>query len=172
MSAPTAVPKWFTIPYTRFDRDGCWCQRNRTKPLDGCMSGCKQVQAPQDALNDAVLGHAVRPNSLTEIIDMQNPSGTFTIPYGPAQSAPAKDNVSRPNHYARFVIEPITFINANKLPFNIGNVIKYACRYDAKNGIEDLRKAMRYLEIHIETLERDERVAGGEDARHVWAATL
>jgi hypothetical protein len=82
------------------------------------------------------------------------------------------DNVYQPNHYARYVIEPITFINANKLPFNIGNVIKYACRYDAKNGVEDLRKAIRYLEIQIECLERGKRVDDGQDPTEVWKDKL
>lgn len=85
---------------------------------------------------------------------------------------PWGDNVHQPHHYARFVIEPVTFINANKLPFNIGNVIKYAVRYDAKNGLEDLKKARRYLDIHIECLEREQRVAEGESAEDVWKAKL
>lgn len=89
----------------------------------------------------------------------------------PAPNA-APDNVNQPHHYARFPIEPITFINANELPYNIGNVIKYACRYDAKNGVEDLRKAKRYLDIHIETLERRDRVKAGEPAADVWKVAL
>jgi hypothetical protein len=88
------------------------------------------------------------------------------------KETPVKDNINQPHHYARFPIEPITFINANALPYNIGNVIKYACRYDAKNGVEDLRKAMRYLEIHIETLERQERVKSGENPQDVWKVAL
>lgn len=98
-------------------------------------------------------------------LDMEAPAPV------PADVAKA-DNVNQPNHYARFPIEPITFINANALPYNIGNVIKYACRYDAKNGVEDLRKAIRYLEIHIETLARRERVASGEASADVWKVAL
>lgn len=54
-----------------------------------------------------------------------------------------------PDHYARFKIEPIDFIEKNNLGFSAGNVVKYVCRYDAKNGIEDLKKAKRYLEFLI-----------------------
>lgn len=82
------------------------------------------------------------------------------------------DNVVQPNHYARYPIEPITFINANNLPFNIGNVIKYVLRYDAKNGLEDLRKAKRYIDIQIECLERAARVEKGESPQDVWKAKL
>jgi hypothetical protein len=63
------------------------------------------------------------------------------------------DNVVLPHHYARFKIEPIYFIMENKLSFEAGNVIKYVCRHDAKNGLEDLRKAARYLEMMIKQAE-------------------
>jgi len=52
-----------------------------------------------------------------------------------------------PDHYSRFVIEPIDFIEMNNLGFAAGNVIKYVCRADAKNGREDLEKALRYIEF-------------------------
>lgn len=68
---------------------------------------------------------------------------------------PASDAVFRPAHYARWAIEPITFISANNLDFLTGNVIKYVMRHDAKNGLEDLRKAARYLEILIGHVERE-----------------
>lgn len=67
----------------------------------------------------------------------------------------ASDAVFRPSHYARWNIEPITFISANNLDFLTGNVIKYVMRHDAKNGLEDLRKAARYLEILIGHVERE-----------------
>lgn len=68
---------------------------------------------------------------------------------------PASDAVFRPSHYARWNIEPITFISANNLDFLTGNVIKYVMRHDAKNGLEDLRKAARYLELLIGHVERE-----------------
>jgi hypothetical protein len=72
---------------------------------------------------------------------------------GKIVNVPAKDNITLPNHYARFKIEPINFIGENKLDWFQGNVVKYTCRHDAKNGIEDLRKAIRYLEMYIEYLQ-------------------
>ena len=69
--------------------------------------------------------------------------------------APASNAVTRPAHYVRFKIEPIRFIEENSLPFGIGNVIKYVCRYDAKDGIQDLKKARRYLDMIIKRLEGD-----------------
>ncbi|MDM8214766.1 DUF3310 domain-containing protein [Desulfovibrio piger] len=51
-----------------------------------------------------------------------------------------------PLHYARWKIEPLEFISRNKLDFLRGNIIKYIMRYDAKNGVEDLKKARVYLD--------------------------
>ena len=58
--------------------------------------------------------------------------------------------VHLPPHYARWKIEPIRFITENDLDWCRGNVIKYLMRFDAKNGMEDLKKAKRYLEMLIE----------------------
>jgi hypothetical protein len=60
------------------------------------------------------------------------------------------DNVTRPSHYTRWKLEPTTFIIENEVPFCEGNVIKYIMRWRFKNGIEDLQKAKRYIDILIE----------------------
>ncbi len=57
--------------------------------------------------------------------------------------------VSNQHHYARFYIQPIVFIRDNNLPFWAGNVIKYVCRHDAKDGLKDLYKARDYLNKEI-----------------------
>jgi hypothetical protein len=51
------------------------------------------------------------------------------------------------NHYKKFKIQPIEFITANKLNFIQGCVIKYICRYNKKNGNEDLDKVIHYCEL-------------------------
>ena len=57
-----------------------------------------------------------------------------------------KENVS-PDYYARYDIEPISFIMRNNIPYAEGNVIKYVLRHDMKGGAEDNDKAIRYLEM-------------------------
>lgn len=57
-------------------------------------------------------------------------------------------------HYKNMKIQPINFILANDLNFTQGVVIKYVCRYKAKNGIEDLKKAIHFLEMLIEHEEK------------------
>jgi hypothetical protein len=59
-----------------------------------------------------------------------------------------------PNHYNKFPIEPWDFIYANSLDFFEGNVVKYICRWKEKGGIEDLRKAITYIEKIIERNEK------------------
>ena len=57
-----------------------------------------------------------------------------------------KENVS-PDYYARYDIEPISFIMRNNITYAEGNVIKYVLRHDMKGGVEDIDKAIRYLEM-------------------------
>jgi len=65
----------------------------------------------------------------------------------------APDPVNRPAHYTAGGIETIDFIEAKKLNYNIGNVVKYLTRADHKgNKLEDLRKAQWYLTREINTL--------------------
>jgi len=53
------------------------------------------------------------------------------------------------NHYKNFKIQPIEFITANKLDFCQGSIIKYICRYEFKNGKEDLEKIKHYVDLLI-----------------------
>ena len=63
------------------------------------------------------------------------------------------DAVNHPAHYKVGGIETIDFIEAKKLNYRLGNVVKYLTRADHKgNKIEDLRKAQWYLEREIESL--------------------
>jgi len=65
-----------------------------------------------------------------------------------AKSAP--DMVNHPPHYTAGGIETIDFIEAKKLGYNLGNVIKYITRSDLKGSqLEDLEKALWYLNREI-----------------------
>ena len=50
-------------------------------------------------------------------------------------------------HYMYMAMQPAEFINANKLLFAEGNAIKYICRHSEKGGIQDIDKAIHYLEM-------------------------
>lgn len=47
-------------------------------------------------------------------------------------------------HYKNSAIQPLEYIQSNKLTFCEGNVVKYISRYKQKNGIEDLAKVVHY----------------------------
>ena len=51
------------------------------------------------------------------------------------------------NHYKKMVIQPAKFINDNKLLYAEGAAIKYICRHGSKGGLEDIEKAIQYLEM-------------------------
>lgn len=66
---------------------------------------------------------------------------------------PIADMVNHPPHYKAGGIETIDFIEAKKLNYNLGNVVKYVSRADHKSRrVEDLKKAKWYLEREIEKL--------------------
>lgn len=59
--------------------------------------------------------------------------------------------VNSPDHYQRGGIETIPFIAAKLGPegfrsYCLGNVLKYVSRWQDKNGEEDLKKALKYME--------------------------
>ena len=54
------------------------------------------------------------------------------------------------SHYKNLVIQPAEFITRNRIGFLEGCIIKRVCRYEAKNGKEDLEKAIHELQLLIE----------------------
>jgi len=65
------------------------------------------------------------------------------------------NNVDNPSHYtSEKGIKAIDVIEAFDLKFNLGNAIKYVLRSGKKgNEVEDLRKAIWYLERQIKNIE-------------------
>lgn len=62
----------------------------------------------------------------------------------------SKTNAIEPSHYTDCAIQPLDYICANNLNFLEGNVVKYVTRHKAKNGKEDLEKALYYLQRLID----------------------
>jgi hypothetical protein len=54
------------------------------------------------------------------------------------------------SHYKGLVFQPVEYIHANGIEFIEGSVIKYVTRWRDKGGIDDLKKAIHFLEILIE----------------------
>ena len=73
------------------------------------------------------------------------------------------EHVNHPIHYGGKdnEYEAIKVIDAWDLGFSLGNTVKYISRAGKKGKdkeLEDLRKALLYLEHHIKTLEEKNRV--------------
>ena len=66
------------------------------------------------------------------------------------------DNITNPSHYTNGEIEPIDFIISQDMNFCIGNAIKYLARYrykhEGEGQIQDLRKAMQYIQLQIDSM--------------------
>lgn len=68
------------------------------------------------------------------------------------------DVVNHPAHYTDGGIETIDFIEAKKLSYNLGSVVKYVSRAGKKEvdkTIEDLEKARWYIDREIKRLEAE-----------------
>lgn len=62
----------------------------------------------------------------------------------------------RPKYYAKYKIDPWTFCIVNEVDLPTGSVIKYVMRHRDKNGVEDINKAIKCLEMIREHYYKDE----------------
>lgn len=92
------------------------------------------------------------------------------------------DNVNHPSHYTQGGVECIDAITAatvNKTGIEAvctANIIKYLWRYEAKNGLEDVKKAQWYINRLIAEMEGKAAVTPEPEERqhveHVFEATF
>ena len=61
------------------------------------------------------------------------------------------------SHYKDFAIQPLEFITKNKLSYIQGNIVKYVVRFEQKNGLEDLDKAIHYINI-LKEISREKKI--------------
>jgi hypothetical protein len=54
------------------------------------------------------------------------------------------------DHYKTMKIQPVEYIHANGLPYIEGAVVKYVSRHRQKNGAEDIKKAIHFLNLLLE----------------------
>ena len=68
-----------------------------------------------------------------------------------------KEMINHPSHYNQGKYEAIDVIEDWQLNFNLGNTVKYISRAGHKdNIIQDLKKALWYLDREIKRLEKGE----------------
>lgn len=62
-------------------------------------------------------------------------------------------SINHPAHYTQGTIEVIEVIEDWKLPYHLGNAVKYIGRAGHKdNEVEDIKKAIWYLERYSDAL--------------------
>jgi hypothetical protein len=59
------------------------------------------------------------------------------------------------SHYKGKAIQPWDYVIANNMGYLDGTAVKYITRYKEKNGVEDLKKAIHFLEKLIEVEEKN-----------------
>jgi hypothetical protein len=82
-----------------------------------------------------------------------SPKAMHELVYAATSGKSIHDVINRPAHYTDGGIEVIDFIEAKRLGYHLGNVIKYICRAGKKGtnmGLQDLEKARWYLDRAIE----------------------
>ena len=67
----------------------------------------------------------------------------------------AKDKQVAGTHYQKSAMQPWDIISEWELDFWEGNVLKYLLRWKYKDGVQDLKKALHYLEYLIEREEQN-----------------
>lgn len=124
----------YYIPYSSI----CSCN-----PMNGGSGVC-----------GCTIGGTMVPNPKRDIIPIYIQTTATTITH-----TQPKEQVDHPSHYGgkENQYEAIKVIDAWDLGFSLGNTVKYISRAGKKDPtkeIEDLKKALFYLEHHIKTLEK------------------
>lgn len=111
------------------------------------------------------------------ICGLPMPEGEETFKYhgysGPCpvtEERSGPETVNHPKHYNSGKIEVIEFLEDQKLDFHCANAVKYICRAGRKDPtkeVEDLKKAIWYLQRKIEVLSPDPRRPNDMNCRHL-----
>ena len=113
---------------------------NRGEYMSDGMSDIREAER-DDVIRKSLYGEQI----------LNNPS----LKAGVYAQMDARDNALKKqiggSHYADMAIQPVEFITANNIGFLEGNIIKYVCRHHAKNGAQDIKKAIHYCELLLQT---------------------
>ncbi len=69
------------------------------------------------------------------------------------------DPINHPAHYTDGAIEVIDYIEDKRLGYHLGNAVKYISRAGKKDPaktVEDLQKAVWYINQHIANLQKED----------------
>ena len=80
--------------------------------------------------------------------EVEDEDGNFASDI-PAPTSPLQVQISG-SHYKDMKIQPVEFINANKLSFLEGCIVKRISRWRSKDGLKDLEKIKHEVDLLIE----------------------
>ena len=104
----------------------------------------------QARLHITAIKRHVSPIELEDFSDCDEKDGEYPL---------HEIKTNHPEYYSSGGMEAIDFIDAHRLNFNLGNIIKYVTRAGKKEGedrLTALSKARWYLEHEIERLEKED----------------
>ena len=134
--------KCYKCPYTnKFDGRNCDCREGLIEYLE------EDIEVNESDLKTV------------EIKEKANTKETLQETLDEVKEPVENDNINHPSHYTDGNIEVMDFIEDKQLNFARGNVIKYVSRAgkkDPNKELEDLKKAMWYLNREIERLSKEE----------------
>jgi hypothetical protein len=133
---------------THWDKEPGMIKEHSSDFYDAQWASAEENKRRLDATNEAL-----KCESLTW-------EPTFADKYAREFLSKLNDPVSHPAHYTTGKIECIEYIEDKGLGFHLGNAVKYITRAGKKSPdkkIEDLRKAMWYIDRYIQIEEKRER---------------
>lgn len=123
--------------------------------LDYDSGDCTADQQSYDCWPDLIFRPYVEPVELKRASDYQVEEDGVSLEAIEEPVEDALDIQVGGSHYKGYEIQPIEFLQRNKVPPCEANAIKYLCRHRNKGGAEDLHKAIHYIQLLLE-MEYDE----------------
>lgn len=105
-----------------------------------------------DGISDMVMEERIKP-SVAAAINRSEAIDDDSAPEYQSENKTALDVQIGGNHYKKLKIQPVEYIMANELGFCEGSAIKYITRWRDKGGIQDIDKAIHFLQILKASLE-------------------
>jgi hypothetical protein len=97
---------------------------------------------------------------VTKVEDVLKSIHLKEVAMSPAPSAvPSKPRIRLPSqlqkqeggsHYKSIGIQPVEYAHANNLDFFQASAVKYITRHKTKNGVEDIKKCIHFLQFILE----------------------
>lgn len=129
------------------------CEKHEAKSCLGCPFQLEDADGYEEAFCSIDCIKEIGTERLKERLQQLDSS------YVPSDKV--SDNVHSPSHYCKGGLECIEAIRAacegleDVEAYYVGNILKYIWRFKGKNGVEDLRKARKYLDWLIEQEEKE-----------------